>query len=90
MSLHTWCCQGPLKPSSCATFTLNSHWSRAASGKKKSCAYAHRVPLIVSDLRLCGLWPARLLCQEGRFSTQKYWSILANTGCHTLLEYYSS
>ena len=34
MSLHTWLHQGPCKPSSCSTFTLNSHWSRAATGKK--------------------------------------------------------
>ena len=30
MSLHTWHHQGPHKPSSCATFMLSSHWSRAA------------------------------------------------------------
>ena len=35
MSLNTWLCQGPCKPSSCTTFMLNSHWSRAATGKKK-------------------------------------------------------
>ena len=35
MSLHTWCCQGPCKPNSCASFTLNSHWGRAATGKKR-------------------------------------------------------
>ena len=34
MSLHTWLHQGPCKPSSCATFTLNPHWGRAATGKK--------------------------------------------------------
>ena len=34
MSLHTWHCQGPCKPSSCATFTLDPHWGRAATGKK--------------------------------------------------------
>ena len=35
MSLHVWHRQGPCKPSSCTTFTLNSHWGRAATGKKK-------------------------------------------------------
>ena len=35
MSLHTWCCQGPRKPSSSATFMLNSHWGRAATAEKK-------------------------------------------------------
>ena len=34
--------------------------------------------------------PARLLCQGGGFSRQEYWSVLANTGCHTLLEHYIS
>ena len=34
MSLPTWRHQGPCKLSSCATFTLNSHWGRAATGKK--------------------------------------------------------
>ena len=32
----------------------------------------------------------RLLCQGGGFSRQEYWSELANTGCHTLLEHYIS
>ena len=41
-------------------------------------------------LRPCRLWPARLLCQEGGFYRQEYWHILANTGCHTLLEHYIS
>ena len=42
--------QGPHKPSSCATFTLNSHWGRAATGKK-SLVPMHklRVALVVSD-----------------------------------------
>ena len=35
MSLHTLCCQGPCKPSSCTTFMLNSNWGRASTGKKK-------------------------------------------------------
>jgi len=55
--------------------------------KKKSCIYAHRATSVVSNsFWPCRLWPARLLCQGGRFSRQEYWSILANTGCHTLLE----
>ena len=56
--------------------------------KKKSCAYACRIASVVSDsLRPYGLWPARFLCQGGGFSRQEYWSVLANTGCHTLLEH---
>ena len=35
VSLHIWHCQGPDKPGSCATFMLNSHCSRGATGKKK-------------------------------------------------------
>ena len=34
MSLHTWHRQSPRKPSSCTTFTLNSHSGRAATCKK--------------------------------------------------------
>ena len=35
MSLHTWCCQDPGNIHSCATFALNPHWGRAATGKIK-------------------------------------------------------
>ena len=84
----TWFCQGPCKPSSYAIFMLNSPWGRAATGKEKSCVYVFRVPLVVSEfLQPCRLW---LLCQGGGFSRQEYWSVLANTGCHTLLEHYVS
>ena len=70
---------------------LNSHWGRASTGKKKSCIYAHRVTLVVSDsLPPCRLWPVRLLNQGGGLSRQEYWNLLANTGCHTLLEHYIS
>ena len=59
--------------------------------QNKSCIYAHRVISVVSDsLQCCRLWPARLLYQGRGFSKQEYWSILANTGCHTLLEHYIS
>ena len=34
MSLDIWSHQGPRKPSSCATFMINPHWGRAATGKK--------------------------------------------------------
>ena len=88
MSLHTWYQQGPHKPSSCATFMFHSHWGTTLTGKKVW-SLAHRVMSVVSDsLRPCRLWPARLLCQEGGFSSQEYWSVLANIGCHTLLEHY--
>ena len=88
MSLHTWCHQGLHQPSSCATFMLNSHWGRAATGQKKtSCVYAHRVSLVISNSEPCRLCPARCLCQGGGFSRQEYQSVPANTGCHTLLEH---
>ena len=47
MSLHTWCHQGPLNPSSHATFTLNPHWDRAATGKKRL------APVHMGSLQLC-------------------------------------
>ena len=78
MSLYTWCCQGPCKPSSCATFTLNSHWGRVTQAKKKSCIYVSRVISVVSNsLRLCRLWSTRGLDHGGWFSRQEYWSIFA-------------
>ena len=92
MSLHTLHHHGPCKPSSCATFALNSHGGRAATGQNNIYwVYAHRVTSVVSNsLRPCRLWPARLLCQGGGFSKQEYWRPLANTSCHTLQEHYIS
>ena len=49
MFLHTWCLQGPCKPSSCTTFMFNSHWGRAATDKKESRVYARRVASVVSN-----------------------------------------
>ena len=64
---------------------------QSCTGKKKSCIYVCRVASVVSNsLWPCRLWPARLPWQEGDFSKQEYWSLLANTGCHTLLEHYIS
>ena len=40
MSLHTLCHEGTHKASSHATFLLNSHGGRAATGKKKYCLCA--------------------------------------------------
>ena len=90
MSLHTWDHQGPRKPSSCATFTFDPHWGRAATGKT-SLASMHAGSL-QSCSSLCNpvLCPARLLCQGGGLSRQEYWSVLASTGCRTLLEHYIS
>ena len=48
--------------------------------KKKSCIYAHRVALVMSDpLQPCEMWPARHLCQRGGSpgkNTGVYWPIL--------------
>ena len=90
MALHTWHRQGPCKPSSCAIFMLSSHWGRAATGKKKVLQLCSQGRFSSVWLWPCRLWPARPLYQGGGFSRQEYWSVLANTGCHTLLEHYIS
>jgi len=46
--------------------------------------------VVFNSLQPCGLWPARFFCQGEGFSRQEYWSTLANTACHTLLELYIS
>ena len=87
---HNSCGRGhpcPHKRSSCTTFTLNFHWGRAATGKKVLCLCVQGRFGSVDSLWPCRLWPARLLCQGGGFSRQKYWSVLAITCCHTLLEH---
>ena len=89
MSLNTQCCQCPCKPSSCITFTVNSHWGRAATGKKKKkkvlclCRQGHFGP--VQLFATC-----QTSLSERGFSRQEYWSVLANTGCHSLVEHYMS
>jgi len=90
MSLHTWCLQSPHKPNSCTTFTLNSHWGRSATGKKKFVSM--RAGLLWICLTFCDPVDCGLPSFSVRkgFSRQEYWSALANTGCHTLLEHYIS
>ena len=56
MSLHTWSHQGPCKPSSCTTFMLNSHWGRAATGKR-NLASMH-----AGSLRLCPTLCVPVVC----------------------------
>ena len=90
MSLHTVHRQGPQKPNICATFTLNSHWGRATTGKKKILhlyAQGHfgHIQLFVTLQTVA--------CQvslSGGFSRQEHWSVLAPAGCHALLEHYIS
>ena len=56
--------------------------------QKMSCIYACRVASVMSyPLGLCGLWPARHLCQ---WDSPGENTGLATTGCHTLLEHYIS
>ena len=45
VSLNTCHHQGPCKPSSCTTFSFNSHWAELPQDKKKKkfCVYVHRV-----------------------------------------------
>ena len=81
MSPHTWCLQGPRKPGSCATFMLNSHWGRAATGKKILASfYVHRVarscPTLCDPLD-CGLpgFSVRERGSPGK-NTGVYWPIL--------------
>ena len=80
MSLHSWSCQGTLKPSNCATFTLNFTGAELPQAKK-TCIYALRVVLVVSNsLHPCRLWPARLLCQGGSPGQN------TGVGSHSLLQ----
>ena len=78
MFLHTLWCQGPHKPSSCATITLNSHWDRTATGKKSLasiCVGSLRSCPTLCDPEDCGLpgfsvrgiLQARILERIGRF-----------------------
>ena len=58
--------------------------------KKKNCLYVRRVASALSDsFRPCRLAYQASLSLRG-FSRQEYWSVLANTGCHALLEHYIS
>ena len=72
MTRHTWRRQGPHKPSSCATFTLNSH------RHKKSCVDARRVTSAVSDF----CHPAD--CGLLGFSVRERGSLGKNTGVYWL------
>ena len=77
VSLNTWRHQGPHKPSSCTTFTLNSHWGRAATGKK-SLASMHTgslqsCPTLCSPVD-CGLPGFCQVVSPGK-NTGVYWPI---------------
>ena len=76
MSLHTWHRQGPHKPSSCATFTLNSYWGRAATGKKSLLSV--RAGLLRLRLTLCN----PIDCGLPGFSVREGGSPGKNTGVY--------
>ena len=77
---------GSLQAKQLAAFMLSPHWGRVATGKK-SLASMHagslRSCLALFDSVNCGL-PGFSVRE---FSRQECWSVLANTGCHTLLEH---
>ena len=90
MSLHPRHHQDPCDWSSFATFVVNLHWGRAATGKKKK---KSKALCLCMQGRFCHIQLSATLwtvaCQSslsGGFSGQEYWSTLANTGCHTPLE----
>ena len=58
--------------------------------KNLASMHAGDASVVSNSLQPCRLWPARILCQKVGFSKQEYWSVLANTDCHTLLEHYIS
>ena len=85
VSLHTRRHQAPHKPSSCTTFRLKPHWGRAATGKKvlglfMRGHFGHFQLFVTLQTVSC---QASLTVGASR---QQHWSVLANTGCHTLLE----
>ena len=85
MSLYTWHRQGPHNPSSYATFTLNSHWGRAVTGKTESLASMHP-GLLQSCPALCD----PVACGLPGFSVRgvlqaRVLECIGQYGCHTLL-----
>ena len=86
VSPHSWCCQGPCKPSSCTACILKPHRGRAAPGKKRL-ASMHTGSLrscpTLCELVDCGL--ARLLCRgpPGK-NTGVFWPKLTTTPSRAL------
>ena len=76
LSLHTWHCQGPHKPRSCATFMLNSHCGRADSGKRSL------VSMHAGSLRLCPTLCDLIDCGLPGFSVREGGSLGKNTGVY--------
>ena len=80
---------GSPQPKQLLHFMLNPQWGRTAIGKKCLVSMHEgcfsRVQLFATLGAVA--WQASL---SVGFSKQEYWSVLANTGCHTLLEHYIS
>ena len=79
MSLRTWRRQGPRKPSSCATFMLNSHWGTAATGKRSLASMS--IGLLWKCPTLCDL----VDCGMPGFSVRERGPPGKNTGVYRLL-----
>ena len=91
MSLHFWSHQGPHNPSNGATFMLNPQWGRVATGEKKKSGIYARGDHFSHVQLFATLWiVVYQACLSVGFSRQEYWSVLANTGCHTFPENYIS
>ena len=82
MSLHTWHHQRPRKPNNYPSFMLTG----AEQPQEKEVLYLYMQGCLRCVQIFGTLWT--VACQasvsEG-FSKQEYRSVLANTGCHTLL-----
>ena len=81
---------GSLQAKQMATFTLDSHWGRAATDKKSLASMrtgSLRLCPTLCDPVVCGL-PGFSVREQG--SPDKNTSILSSTGCHSLLEHYIS
>ena len=101
---HNSCCGG--SPCPCTLGATRVPASQAAAPSSQSTLTGAELPRTKNIYILCLCVPGHfspvqlfvvlytVACQaslsERGFSRQEYWSILANTGCHTLLEHYIS
>ena len=79
---------GSLQPKQLCHLHAQLSLGQSCHRQKNVLCLCGRVASAVSDSADCGL--PRFSCQGGGFSRQEYWSVLANTGRHTLLEHYIS
>ena len=80
----------PGSPQAKQLHLLHTQLSLGQSCHRQKCLESIRVVSVVSN----SLWPRRLwpasASLSGGFLRQEHWSELANAGCHTLLEHYTS